>query len=106
MLRFGQLTKPPVATVGFVTPEIAAPVGFVPNANEIAVLVVTMFPYASDTSADGGFAQAKPARQENGGGVARGVRAAPAPPRGAPAAPRHAAPWQAPAAPSRTTLHA
>src|SRR5258708_11108472 len=70
MLRFGQLTKPPVATVGFVTPEIAAPVGFAPNANEIGVLVVTMFPYASDTSADGGFAQAKPARQENGAFIA------------------------------------
>src|SRR5258708_12602640 len=70
MLRFGESTKLPVATVGFVTPEIAAPVGFAPNANEIGVLVVTMFPYASDTSADGGFAQAKPARQENGAFIA------------------------------------
>src|SRR5258708_26049211 len=88
MVSCGEWRRPPVAIVGFVTPEIAAPVGFVPNANEIGVLVVTMFPYASDTSADGGFAQAKPARQENGGGVARpGARTAPpprTPPRPAP----------------------
>src|SRR5258708_18175949 len=70
MVSCGEWRRPPVAIVGFVTPEIAAPVGFVPNANEIGVLVVTMFPYASDTSADGGCAQAKPARQENGGFIA------------------------------------